>query len=479
MTASAPFAEKYRSALMTYVRNTDEASLELAHTLGRQALTDGLSVLDMVEHHGMAVRAIAADSSIDLGALRDMALPFLLQSLAALDMATRGFVEAAERITVERAHVDQLHALADAFADVYVEHPLDERLRTFADNVRWVMGAQGALVQFGSSEAGVGEPQRKAASAAAAFVQGDRTTGRGSWAGGPATMHWVAAALDRAKSLNDEEEGVFIAWRTAEFGSFDEAVLAQFAKLGSVTLRNARMFEREHDVALTLQSSLLPQRVPSIDGLELAARYRPSGPSSGVGGDWFDVIELPERRIGLVIGDVMGHGIAAAAFMGQLSVALRAYAVEGHSPATVLERLESLLPVMADERIATVVYAILEPDGRLTFANAGHPPPLVLTREGHVSFLTEGLSIPIGVGATSIAHREHVSVLPPGATLLLYTDGLIESRHRAISHGLTALENRLREPSSSLDELCDAAVGVVTDGPDADDACLLAARITG
>jgi serine phosphatase RsbU (regulator of sigma subunit) len=479
MTASSPFVETYRAALTKYVRSTDEASLELAHTLGRQALTDGLSVLDIVDYHRAAISDIAADGPIELSVLRETALPFLLQSLAALDMATRGFVEASERIAVERAHVDQLHALADSFSDVHVEHPLDERLRTFADNVRWVMGAQGALVQFGSAEAAAGELHRRAASTAAGFVQGDRTTGRGTWAGGPATMHWVAAALDRAKSLNDEEEGVFIAWRTAEFGSFDEAVLAQFAKLGSVTLRNARIFKREHDVALTLQSSLLPQRVPAIDGLQLAARYRPSGPSSGVGGDWFDVIELPERRIGLVIGDVMGHGIAAAAFMGQLSVALRAYAVEGHGPATVLERLESLLPAMANERIATVVYAILEPDGRLTFANAGHPPPVVLTSDGQVSFLTEGLSIPIGVGAANIPHREHVTVLPPGATLLLYTDGLIESRDRAISHGLTALENRLREPSESLDELCDAAVGAGSDGPDADDACLLAARITG
>jgi serine phosphatase RsbU (regulator of sigma subunit) len=478
MTSSAPFREAYEIALAAYVRHSEEASLELAHTLGRRALADGLGILDVVEHHRVTVRDIAAGDGTLPGDLREAALPFLLQSLAALDMATRGFVEAAERVAVEEAHVEQLHALADAFADTYVEHTLSERLRMFADGAERVLSADGALVQFGNQDASVGQPAAQWPATAAAFLQGDRATSRGVWVGGQGARHWVAAALDRATGLNYEQEGLVIAWRATEFGPFDEAVLAQFAKLASVTLRNARRFEREHDVALTLQSSLLPHIVPELDGLELAARYRPSGPSSGVGGDWFDVIELPGERVGLVIGDVMGHGIAAAAFMGQLSVALRAYAIEGHSPATVLDRLDSLQPAMVDDRIATVIYAIIEPDGRLHLANAGHPPPLVLTRDGQATFLTEGLSVPIGVHADDVTHHEYVTTLAPGATLLLYTDGLIERRDRPITQGLAELQRGLRRQPASLNELCDAALAAVaSDGPDGDDVCLLAARI--
>jgi serine phosphatase RsbU (regulator of sigma subunit) len=471
------FAADYRSALDEHLQVGDESSLEQAHELGRRALTVGLSVLDVVLEHERAIVSAADRRGDPIEKLRTAALPFLLQSLAALDMATRGFVEAAERVTIEQAHVAQLQRLAQWFSGAYVDLLADQRLRRMTAWLREVMDATGAYIQFGGADARSGLAhsvpvslaellQQEPASATARGTAADETSGQ-----------WLAARLEVHHDDERASTGVLVVWRAGEFTPFDEAVLAQFGKLASAALRNAELYRREHDIAVTLQSSLMPKSALSTAELTVSARYEPSGLSSRVGGDWFDVISLPGQRVGLVVGDVMGHGISAAALMGHVSVAVRAYAVEGHDPATVVTRVDELISLGGDKRLATLIYAIIGPDGTLQFANAGHPPPLIVPAGGEPAYLTQALSQPIGVRAAGTPHHDHITTLSPGTTVLLYTDGLIEQRGRSIDEGLDALRRlAAAEASSSLDALCDAALATLVPQPAPDDACILAAR---
>ena len=473
------FGADYRTALDQHLYFEDESGLEYAHRLGRRALTDGLSVLDVVLEHERAVASAANRRGASVEQVRAAALPFLLQSLAALDMATRGFVEAAERVAVEQAHVMQLQRLAQWFAGAYVDLLADQRLRRMAIWVREVMDAAASYIQFGEVESGSGPTPSLPDALADLLPDEGAATARGGSLD-EVSGHWLAARLEVHHPTRNDSTGRVIVWRDREFTAFDEAVLVQFGKLASVALRNAELYKREHDIAVTLQRSLLPKSAISTAELSVSARYQPSGVPSGVGGDWFDVIALSGQRVGLVVGDVMGHGISAAAFMGHVSGAVRAYAVEGHDPAAVLTRVDELVTLSGDERLATLVYAIISPDGTLQFANAGHPPPLVIPAGGDPTYLTQALSQPIGVRAASgTPHHDHISTLAPGTTLLLYTDGLIEQRGRTIDDGLETLRALAAADggSSSLDALCDTVIATLAGQPAHDDACVLAARL--
>ena len=201
--------------------------------------------------------------------------------------------------------------------------------------------------------------------------------------------------------------------------------------------RLREVYEREHTIAETLQRSLLPERLPRIEGLEIAARYLPAGHGAAVGGDWYDALERADGRVALVVGDVVGHGLRAAAIMGQLRNAFRAYGLAEASPAEVMARVNRLVISGEEEAMATVLYLVLDREtGDVSFASAGHPPPLVLSSEG-AEFLEGGRAVPVGAAEPGV-FREATAVLPPGASLLLYTDGLVERRD-------TPLEQRLGE----------------------------------
>ena len=471
--AVSRFEKEYASALADYVRSRRESSLEAAHDLGRRALAVGLSVLDVTELHHRSIHGMTGGEPAGSGPTHESALPFLLQSLAALDMATRGFVEAAQRVEVEQAHVQRLYALADQFALIHVEQSADKRLLLLAEDAARLLEADGVHVQLGPQTVTSGAAPPPSAVLPTAVPSSTRTAS-GVW-NLPTPTHWLAARL-KPGTDDVHDAGLICVWRNRSFTAFEEALLAQFARLSATSLRNALVYELEHQAALTLQSSLLPASVPTLDGIDVQVRYRPSGARTGVGGDWFDVIKLPNERVGLVIGDVMGHGLAAAAFMGQLRVALRAFATEGDPPSRVLERTDRLLPTISGERMATVIYAIIEPDGRLRYANAGHPPPLVAQSAGSASYLSGGLSAPIGVGLPVDSRVESAVRLDPGATLLLYTDGLIERRDRHLDEGLTELQELLSKPAPSVGELCDAALTLALETSPEDDICLLAAQ---
>jgi PAS domain S-box-containing protein len=240
--------------------------------------------------------------------------------------------------------------------------------------------------------------------------------------------------------------------------------------------RLLEVYRREHKIAETLQRSLLPERLPQIEGIELAARYLPGARGAAIGGDWYDVLERPDGRVALVVGDVVGHGLRAAATMGQLRNAFRAYGLVESSPSEVVARINRLVMSGVEDVMATVLYLVLDREtGELSFSAAGHPPPLVLAPDGP-QFLDGGRSVPIGASDPAV-FREASAVLPPGSSLLLYTDGLVERRDEALDKRLEKLAAVAGGAGEDLNALCDRVIEAVLDrGEPGDDVALLAVR---
>ncbi|CAO5170241.1 phosphoserine phosphatase RsbU/P [Frankia sp. AiPs1] len=225
------------------------------------------------------------------------------------------------------------------------------------------------------------------------------------------------------------------------------ALLEGLARLGSLALRNALRFREAQESALTLQRSLLPANPPALDGVEIAMEYRPGTAGTEVGGDFYDIIPLTGGRFGIAIGDVMGRGLQAAAVMGQLRAALRAYALEDWSPAEVLTRLDRVVELLPGLQLATCMYAVYDRHtGRAVVANAGHLAPLVVLPDEDPDYLVLEPGLPLGVGEGDCADFSETRVtLPPGSALVMFTDGLVESRRRPVSDGLHNLRRGLIE----------------------------------
>ena len=278
--------------------------------------------------------------------------------------------------------------------------------------------------------------------------------------------------------------GVLALGRGPERPAFTETDLAVAEELGrriAAGLAHADTAARDHTIAETMQRSALPDGLPEIAGLDLAVRYLPATEGLDVGGDWYDAFPLDGGRAGLVIGDVVGHNIAAASVMGQVRNLLRGYAIENPQPADVLRRTSTALARLLPDALATVVYAVLDPAaGELSYASAGHLPPILTTGAGHTEYLDTAVGVMLGVpGETAFTTgRRH---LTPGDTLLFYTDGLIEERRRDITDGLDALAAVMRTSTAlSAEQSCVTAQVMLPGGaPRADDICLLAARLTG
>jgi PAS domain S-box-containing protein len=240
--------------------------------------------------------------------------------------------------------------------------------------------------------------------------------------------------------------------------------------------RLLEVYEREHRIAETLQRSLLPERLPPIEGVALAARYLPGARGAAIGGDWYDVLERPDGRVALVVGDVAGHGLRAAASMGQLRNAFRAYGMVEASPAEVVARINRLVMSGVEQVMATVLYLVLDREsGEVAWSAAGHPPPLVIAPDG-ARFLEGGRSVPIGAADPAV-FREATAILPPGSSLLLYTDGLVERRDTPLEERLEELANAAAGAGDELGELCEHVISVVLgDADPGDDVALLAVR---
>ncbi|MER7177446.1 ATP-binding SpoIIE family protein phosphatase [Streptomyces mesophilus] len=230
-----------------------------------------------------------------------------------------------------------------------------------------------------------------------------------------------------------------------------------------------RASERRHrEAAVTLQRSLLPQKLEQPDDLRIAATYQPGGADAAVGGDWYDVITLGGGRTALVIGDVMGRGVRAAAVMGQLRTAVRAYAKLDLPPHEVLQLLDGLASDIDASQIATMVYAIHDPhEARLTYASAGHLPILVRDELGALHRAEEPTGPPLGTGGW--LHASGTMDFPPGSTAVLYTDGLVERRSEDIDHGVDQLERALAGATGTPQVICDRLLRALNVTADHDD----------
>jgi serine phosphatase RsbU (regulator of sigma subunit) len=237
-------------------------------------------------------------------------------------------------------------------------------------------------------------------------------------------------------------------------GDLDHAL--DLSRRAALALDNASRYAFERDVAVTLQHSLLPRALTGREGLTAAARYLPGARGTRVGGDWYDVLEV-DGKVVLVVGDVMGRGIEAAAVMGQLRATVRAYALEGHPPAEVLTRLDQVVLSLTGLHFSTCIVALLDPVTRaMCVACAGHLPPLIVAPGGGATVLEVDPGLPLGVGGSGFVQQ--TVQLPPGALVLLYTDGLVESRDASLQEGIDRLVAALGEPVGSADEACDRAL---------------------
>ncbi|MFJ8591760.1 SpoIIE family protein phosphatase [Streptomyces sp. NPDC093598] len=267
----------------------------------------------------------------------------------------------------------------------------------------------------------------------------------------------------------------------AAFTPVDLPLIEDIARRAGLALDNARLYQRQRKVAETMQNHLLPQ-MPGVTGLEMTVRYLPAPDASQVGGDWYDAFALADASTALAIGDVVGHDLEAAAGMAQVRNMLRAYAWSQHEPPSrIVERLDQAIQHITDVDMATTIFARVEPadDGhwKLSWTNAGHPPPLLISRDGLARYLTDGHGILLGT-QTGTRRPDATALLPPGSTLVLYTDGLIEAPRRTLDEGL----DRLRQHAAALAHrplasFTDELLRRVRPSGNDDDVALLALRV--
>ncbi len=482
MPERAAFREAYATAFRGYLEAPDEEGLRVAYELGRRAVAVGLSMLDLVDAH----QDVLAMMIERLGMHRPPAevaaagRAFLNESLATYDMASRGFKEASEAARLEQQHAERLRRLAEAFLELNgsllpgeILRIVTQRAKTIHDAASIVAHldttADGRRVQLTQVE-GDDHPVDDALARAA------QTEGRPVRGAGPAGPVLVAPVL-RSNGL---PLGVLqlSGPRSGDFSSGDEAILLQFALMTGIALENAFRYQHERSIAVTLQRSLLPELLTAVPAANVACRYLPGGEGVEVGGDFYDVIELDGDRVALALGDVMGKGVAAAATMGQLRMALRAYATDERPPAGVIEGLGRLMSLLRNDAFATMVY--VECDTRrdaLLVANAGHPPPVLRTPEGDVRLLEGPVSPPLGVASGATGGQLEVP-LEPGAMLVLYSDGLVEGHELTLIEGLDRLVDAVRTGPDDVEGMCEHLLRALGGHAGRDDTALLAYRRT-
>ncbi|MER6738667.1 SpoIIE family protein phosphatase [Streptomyces puniciscabiei] len=300
-------------------------------------------------------------------------------------------------------------------------------------------------------------------------------------------LHTLIAAPMRARNTALGLATFARSLNPVSFGPDDVLLARELVARAAVCVDNARRYTREHAAAITLQRSLLPPALTGGSALDVASAYLPADPSGGVGGDWFDVIPLSGARVGLVVGDVVGHGIGAAASMGRLRTAVQTLAALEMPPDDLLAHLDDLVLRLSDEEAAagtaarstfigaTCLYAVYDPvSRRCAMARAGHPPPVVVAPDGHACFPQIPAGPPLGLGGMAFEATE--IELAENSLLGLYTNGLIEGCDHDVERGMARLGEVLAHTGDDLDTLCASAVRQLVPVPQPDDIALLLTR---
>jgi signal transduction histidine kinase/DNA-binding response OmpR family regulator len=350
-----------------------------------------------------------------------------------------------------RQIISRLRGLVDAAAAVNTVRTTAEVLDVAARHVQAMTSAGRVVVAAGSERSEVD-----------------------AGAGAAAPPHTVLPLPDTSGAALGE----LSVWSGTD-GDPEPVLLAQLARLIGLRLENARLYEAEHRIASTLQHSLLPHQLPRVPGAVVASRYLPGSSEAEVGGDWYDAIAGPDQQLYLVIGDVVGKGVQAAAGMGQLRNALRAYILEGFDCGPALTRLNRLVDNLGRRQFATVVCVRFDPaTRRLRYSSAGHPSPVLAAPGGPGRFLYDSaLGPPIGALADA-GYPTLETRLEPGSRLLLYTDGLVEDRRHGINRGMEEVRATVGESAGHVEDLLDGLLATAAPRPRRDDIALLAVQAT-
>lgn len=339
------------------------------------------------------------------------------------------------------------HGYADAVAERWLEAPLD------ADT------PQGRALRRLAPEHDETDPGQKGSF-------GPVATGHASFVFVPLVLGRRPIALLVASSA-----------KPLGIDALDRDFLGALAGQAAQALDRARRFETEQAIAETLQQSVLPTTLPDLAGAQLAGRYLPGTRALEVGGDWYDAILLANGRLGLVVGDVVGKGVRAAATMGQLRNAIRAFSLDRFKPASMLGRLSRLADEVIETTFATVVYAELDLEtGVCRYSSAGHPPPIVASLDGRIEFLEQGRGLPLGTGM-SPTYRQGVVELEQGSVVVLYSDGLIERRGRSLDEGLERLRDAVDDGPRDPELLVEHILERLLEADRGDDVVVLVTRL--
>ena len=457
---TADLAASYRSTLEKYVETGEEHQLEEAFALGREAFADGVTLLSLLDLHRTSVeillrRTPSAGTTDPTGTTApgsassriDATFQMLAEALATFEMAQRGYWEAQERARWEHEQAALREKLTQAYLAVdRASLEQDERLavieRTAATLVE---GCEGCRVYA------IDDPEAPPPTQPGTFpIRNPRGQGV------------ALLSVDLGDGVLSDDQ---------------RYLLTEFSLMAGIALENSRQFAREQHIASMLQLDLLPAALPELPGLDIALRYQPGEPGSHAGGDWYDVFEIDDGRVGLVVGDITGHGVGAAAAMGQLRIAVLAYALAGYEPDKVIEHVDLLIERMGSGIIATMVYALVDvPSCELTLVNAGHPPPIVVAG-GASRRLLEGHARLLGVSPPLSDRDQRLVELRTGSHVLLYTDGLLEPIERAGGDGIARLQGVTEGFAGTADELCDLVLAELAPEGAEDDICILAATL--
>ncbi|GLU49518.1 PP2C family protein-serine/threonine phosphatase [Nocardiopsis ansamitocini] len=419
--------------------------------------------------------------------------------LDAASQAQRRLLEAehAARTTAETAR-NRLNFLSSASVALAVSLNHEEVLRRLTqllvpERARaarvWLLDTRQGLSRAISAE-GVSEPGDEDRHPAEAAVRTRRVQHVGPRPTGIEGLEDIVVSEDEPPMLavpliaRDTVLGVLTLTAPGDTVTPDEAVmLVELSRRAAISADNALRYERERDIAETLQRAMLTD-LPARADLRLAARYLPATSGMNVGGDWYDVFLQPDDSLIGVIGDVTGHGIQAAVMMGQLRNALRAYAIEGHGPGGLLTRLHNLLRHLEPDLFASAIIARIQPGNpTVSWSSAGHLPPLLRDPDGRVHVLQPRLGAMLGLPIDQTI-EDHELTLAPGSTLLLYTDGLVERRANGVDPGIDQLAEVFGRLGPVLEHDPDTAADLILeemlrDYPGEDDVCLLLCHADG